>query len=100
MPLAAILRGGRTSGPGDGMGSEASLAKTAATLDEIRLRVAHALDRHPRCRGVRFEVVRMPRSRKGGNWTVSLQAIGPEAVWEASDIIAEIQEAYELAVLA
>ena len=82
------------------MGAETSFAKTPATLDEIRRRVAYALDRHPCCRGVQFDVVRMPRSRKGGNWTVSLQAIAPDAVWEASDIIADIQEVYELAATA
>jgi hypothetical protein len=85
---------------GVGMAVETSFAKTPASLDEIRRRVAHALDHHPRCRGVQFDVVRMPRSRKGGNWTVSLQAIAPDAVWEASDIIADIQEAYELTALA
>jgi hypothetical protein len=42
----------------------------------------------------------MPRSSKGGNWTISLRAIAPEAVWEASDIVADIQEAYELAAFA
>jgi hypothetical protein len=38
----------------------------------------------------------MPRSRKGGNWTISLHTISRDAVWEASDIVADIQEAYEL----
>ena len=75
-------------------------AKTAATLEEIRARVAHALERHPRCRSVQFDIVSMPRTGKGGNWTISLRSVGPEALWEASDIVADIQEAYDLAVAA
>ena len=82
------------------MDFETLVAKTPATLDEIKRRVAHALDRHPRCRGVQFDIISMPRSSKGGNWTISLRAIAPEAVWEASDIIADIQEAYELSAFA
>ena len=70
--------------------------KTPATLDEIRTRVAYALERHPLCRNVQFDIVRTPRTRKGGNWTISLQSIAPDALWEASDIVAEIQQAYEL----
>ena len=74
-------------------------AKTPATLREITRRVMFALDRHPLCRGIEFEVVSMPRSRKS-NWTVTLQAIESDALWEASDIVADIQEAYELAAAA
>jgi hypothetical protein len=74
-------------------------AKTQATLEEITRRVMFALDRHPLCRGIEFEVVSLPRSRKT-NWTVTLQAIKPDALWEASDIVADIQDAYELAVAA
>ena len=74
-------------------------AKTPATLHEISRRVMFALDRHPLCRGIEFEVVRMPRNRKS-NWTVTLQAIESDALWEASDIVADIQEAYELAAMA
>jgi hypothetical protein len=74
--------------------------KIPATLDEIRTRVGYALRRHPLCRNVQFEVVSTPRSRKGGNWTISIQKVAPEALWEASDIVADIQEAYELAVAA
>ena len=51
-------------------------AKTPATLPEITRRVMFALDRHPLCRGIEFEVVSLPRSRKS-NWTVTLQAITP-----------------------
>jgi hypothetical protein len=79
---------------------EALFAKTPATLDEIRYRVACALGRHPLCRRVEFDIVSMPRTRKGGNWTVSLQSVGPDALWEASDIVADIQDAYDLAVVA
>ncbi|MCD0423958.1 hypothetical protein LOC51_42665 [Rubrivivax sp. JA1024] len=71
--------------------------KTSATLDELRIRVAHALHRHPLCREVRFDIVATPRTRRGGNWTISIQSVAPDALWEASEIIADIQEAYELA---
>jgi len=74
--------------------------KTPATLDEIKNRVAYALERHPLCRDVQFDIVSMPRSSKGGNWTISLQAVASDALWEASEIIADIQDAYELAAAA
>ena len=76
-----------------------SFVKTSATLDEIKRRVAYALDRHPLCRNVQFDIVSMPRTSKA-NWTISLQSVAPDALWEASDIVADIQEAYELAVAA
>lgn len=75
-------------------------AKTPATLEEIRIRVANALSRHPLCRNVRFDVIGVPRNSRGGNWTVSLQSVEPRAVWEASDIVADIQQAYELSAVA
>jgi hypothetical protein len=75
-------------------------AKTPATLDEIRVRVAYALKRHPLCRNVEFDIVSTPRTRKGGNWTISLRSVAPGALWEASDIVADIQEAYDLSVTA
>jgi hypothetical protein len=74
-------------------------AKTPATIDELRWRVTRALDRHPLCRNVEFDIVSMPRSKKA-NWTISLQSVEADALWEASDIVADIQEAYELAVAA
>jgi hypothetical protein len=74
--------------------------KTAATLEEIRTRVYYALQRHPLCRSVKFDVVHTPRSRKGVNWTVSMQSVEPDALWEASEIVADIQDAYELAIAA
>lgn len=76
------------------------LAKTPATIEEIRRRVAYALERHPLCRSVKFDIVSMPRTSKGGNWTISLKSVAPDALWEASDIVADIQEAYDLAVAA
>ena len=82
------------------MDFETSFAKTPATLDEIRTRVAYALQRHPLCRNVQFDIVSTPRTRKGGNWTISLQSVAPDALWEASDIVADIQDAYELSVAA
>jgi hypothetical protein len=74
--------------------------KTPATLDEIRVRVTHALRRHPLCRNVQFDVVSTPRTPRGYNWTVSLRSIEPRALWDASDIVADIQEAYELSAAA
>ena len=77
---------------------ETLLARTPATLDEIRTRVAFALQRHPLCRRVQFDVVSTPRTRRGRNWTVTLKSVAPGALWEASGIVADIQDAYELAV--
>ena len=82
------------------MDFETLFAKTPATIDEIRTRVAYALDRHPLCRSVEFDIVSMPRTSRGGNWTISLKSVAPDALWEASDIVADIQDAYELAVAA
>ncbi len=74
--------------------------RTPASLDEIRLRVAHALARHPLCRSVRFDIIGVPRTRRGRNWTVTLQSVEPRAVWEASEIVSDIQDAYDLAAAA
>lgn len=82
------------------MDFETLFAKTPATLEEIKHRVAYALERHPKCRNVEFEIVRMPRSRNGGNWTISLRSVASDALWEASDIVADIQDAYELTAAA
>jgi hypothetical protein len=82
------------------MAFETCFAKTPATLDEIRLRVSHALQRHPLCRNVKFDIVSTPRTARGGNWTISLRSVEPGAVWEASDIVVDIQDAYELSVAA
>jgi hypothetical protein len=75
-------------------------SKAPASLDEIRIRVAHALARHPLCRTVRFDIISVPRTRRGSNWTVTLQSVEPRAVWEASEIVADIQDAYDLAAAA
>ncbi len=90
---------GRGKSRGLDMDQDRYLAKTTATLEEIRRRVMFALDRHPLCRGIEFDVVSMPRNRKS-NWTVTLQVVESDALWEASDIVADIQEAYELAAAA
>jgi hypothetical protein len=82
------------------MDFETLFAKTPATIEEIRARVAYALERHPLCRDVQFDIVSMPRSSKGGNWTISLRSVAPDALWEASDIVADIQEAYVLSAAA
>ena len=82
------------------MDFETLFAKTPATIEEIRARVAYALERHPLCRSVQFDIVSMPRSSKGGNWTISWQTVAPDALWEASDIVADIQQAYELVAAA
>ena len=74
-------------------------AKTPATIDEIRWRVTRALDRHPLCRNVEFDIVSMPATRKS-NWTVALRSIAPDALFEANEIVSDIQEAYDLAALA
>jgi hypothetical protein len=81
------------------MDFEALFAKTPATLDELRTRVFYALQRHPLCRSVEFDIVSTPRTRRT-NWTVSLQSIAPSAMWEAHEIVSDIQEAYELAAAA
>ena len=74
-------------------------AKTPATIDEIRWRVTRALERHPLCRDVQFDIVSMPRTSKS-NWTISLRSVAPDALWEASEIVSDIQEAYDLAAAA
>jgi hypothetical protein len=82
------------------MGLERIFDKTPATLDELQTRVYFALQRHPLCRNVQFDVVSTPRTARGANWTVSLRSVEPRALFEASDIVADIQEAYELAAAA
>ena len=70
--------------------------KTPATIEEIRARVAFAFERHPLCRNVAFDIVSSPRSSKGANWTICIEQIAPDALWEASDIVSDIQDAYVL----
>ena len=71
--------------------------KTSATIQELQARVAAAFGRHPLCREVQFDVVSTPKTRSGANWTVSMSAIPPDAIWEASELVADIQDAYILA---
>jgi hypothetical protein len=75
-------------------------AKTPATLEEIRIRVTNALQRHPLCRNIEFDIVSVPRTARGRNWTISLNAVEPGALFEASDIVADIQDAYVLTAAA
>jgi hypothetical protein len=75
-------------------------AKTPATLDEIRIRVGHALQRHPLCRNIEFEIVSVPHTARGRNWTISMHVVEPGALFEASDIVADIQDAYLLTAAA
>jgi hypothetical protein len=75
---------------------DATFEKTSATVDEIRRRVGYALERHPLCRNMPFEIVSTSRAGKAGNWTVSMQSIAPDALWEASAIVADIRDAYDL----
>jgi hypothetical protein len=79
---------------------ERLFSRTPATLDEIRARVSYALGRHPLCREVQFDIVTTPRSARGGNWTICMRSIGPDALWEASEIVADIQDAYDVALAA
>ena len=73
--------------------------KTPATVRELQARVAAAFERHPLCREVRFDIVGMPRTARG-NWTVSMQSVAPDALWEASELVSDIQDAYDLAAAA
>ncbi|MBR0870195.1 hypothetical protein JQ633_07495 [Bradyrhizobium tropiciagri] len=75
---------------------EALSAKIPATLDELTTRVFYALQRHPLCRQVEFDIVSTPRTRRT-NWTVTMRSVQPGGLWTAHEIVADIQEAYELA---
>ena len=72
-------------------------ATTAVTIDEIRSRVGFAFDRNFLCRGLEFEIVRVPRLSAGANWTITMQQVAADALWEASEIVSDIQQAYMLA---
>ncbi len=78
------------------MDLDPSFEKTPATIHELQARVAAAFERHPLCRNVQFDIIGMPRTAKG-NWTVSMQSVAPDALWEASELVADIQDAYDLA---
>jgi hypothetical protein len=69
-----VGRHGRPDGKSRGheMDLDRYFGKTSATLEEIKRRVMFALDRHPLCRGIEFDVVSMPRNRNN-NWTAQLR---------------------------
>ena len=71
--------------------------KTPATIKELQARVAAAFGRHPLCRDVRFDIVSTPKTRSGANWTVSMSVLPPNALGEASELVADLQSAYILA---
>jgi len=55
-------------------------------------RVAYALERHPLCRTVQFDIISKPRTGKAAT-DHQPASITPDALWEASDIVADIQDA-------
>jgi hypothetical protein len=71
-------------------------AKTPATLEEIRWRVA-VRSSGIRCAATSNSTSSACPAPSKGNWTISLRSVAPDALWEASDIVADIQEAYDLA---
>lgn len=71
--------------------------RTLASRDEIEMRLLTVLWNHPRCRDVQLAVIEMPRDGRGVNWTVSLECVPAEAVFETADIVHDVQGAYELA---
>ena len=66
-PGAGAALPARAASPRRGcdMEFETFFAKTPATLDEIRTRVAYALERHPLCRSVQFDIVSTPAHPQG-----------------------------------
>ncbi len=78
------------------MNSDIRFSRTPATLDEIRARVALAFGRSFLCRDIQFDVISTPRLGQGANWTISMQQVEPDALWEASEIVSDIQDAYFL----
>lgn len=94
-----LLRAASDSGRNGHKAMDCDIApeKIPATINELQARVAAAFGRHPLCREVRFDVVSTPKTRSGANWTVSMSAIPPDAIWEASELVADIQNAYILA---
>lgn len=78
------------------MNSDIRFPRTLATLDEIRTRVALAFGRNFLCRDIQFDVISTPRLGQGANWTIRMQHVEPDALWEASEIVSDIQDAYFL----
>lgn len=68
-----------------------------ATLEELSVRVSRALERNPLCKDVEFTVIKTPLRADGANWTISMQSDRPRGMWEAAEIVRDIQEAYVLA---
>src|SRR5260370_8214473 len=89
-------RHGRTSRQRRGreMDFEALFAKTPATLDELRTRVFYALQRHPMCRSVEFDIVSTPRTRRT-NWTITIRSVAPGAMCEANETVAHTHTPHE-----
>jgi hypothetical protein len=85
------------AGTGRAMHRDVAPERIPATINELQARVAAAFGRHPLCRDVCFDVVSTPRTSNGANWTVSIRVIPPDAIWEASELVADIQNAYILA---
>lgn len=77
-------------------GTRHRVGKNTATIQELQARVTAAFGRHPLCREVQFDIVSTPKTRRGANWTVSMNAIPPNAIWEVSELVADIQDAYIL----
>jgi hypothetical protein len=71
-------------------------SRVVVTLRDIRARVGAAFARSYLCRDLAFEVIAVPRLSKGANWTISMPQVSPDALWEASEIVFDIQEAYML----
>ncbi len=69
---------------------------TSVTVDELRTRVAHALERAPLCRGLNFDILVVGRPDAYANWTVNLHGSKPTALLEAYNIVHDIQQAYVL----
>jgi hypothetical protein len=79
------------------MERDISSEKTPATIQELQARVTAAFGRHPLCREVQFDIVSTPKTLSGANWTVSMSALPSDAIWEVSELVADIQDAYILA---
>lgn len=71
--------------------------RTSLSIADIGARVGAAFTRSFLCRDIAFQVISVPRLSKGANWTISMQPVSPDALWEASEIVFDIQEAYMLA---
>lgn len=73
------------------------IVRTPVSTAEIQARLAAAFARNPWCRSLSFDVVAVQRLGKGANWTISLPHPGADVLWEASEIVSDLQDAYALA---